>query len=184
MNSHQLVIRCDTANGYYKVGWAAELPLGRFKHIELLVETDNLSVLNSNNPQHVIYKKACDRVSELNLSLIIKEHEEKQALGWRDVALNLNDNTVQVLPDEFGCFNILATKTRYRLSKNSSQVWAVILSSEVVQIKARYPTRRMAELEYQIWKNHRLDKLSQYGGEIFQGALVVCCSGLWFIEES
>jgi len=181
MNSNQLVIRCDTTNGYYKVGWALELPLGRFKHIELLVETEELTILNSKNPHYAIYKKACIQTSELNYSLIHKEQQENQKIGWMQVELNLNDKSVKVIPDDFGCFNTLALKTRYRLSKNSSEVWAVVNNDKIVQIIARYPTKILPELEYQIWKHHHLDNLKPWGGVVHQGKLVVSFSGLWFV---
>jgi hypothetical protein len=181
MNSHQLVIRCDSTNGLYKVGWALELPLGRFQHIELLVETEDLIILNSNNPHYAIYKKACIRTSELNQSLILKEQQENQKLGWIQIELNLNDESVKIIPDDFGCFNTLALTTRYRLSKNSSEVWAVVNNGNIVQIIARYPTKKLPELEYQIWKHHHLDNLKQWDGVVNQGKLVVSFSGLWFV---
>ncbi len=184
MNSHQLVIRCDTANGYYKVGWSSELPLGRFQHIELVTESETLSVLNSKNPLYSMYVAACTRVSNLNASLIKTEKTDKNALGWLPVYLALNDDSVEVVPDEFGCFNAIALKTRYRLSKNSNEVWAVIHNSAVLQVESRYPRNKLAELQYQIWKHHKLDKLSEFGGEIVQGKLLVSFSGLWFVENN
>ncbi len=184
MNTHQLVIRCDTTNGYYKVGWASELPLGRFKHFELLLETENQAVLTPKNPDYSVYQDASNQVSELNQALILKETQEKKAVGWYFVPLNLNDTTVKILPDEFGCFNISASKTRYRLSKNSSEVWAVITENEILQVEARYPVQKLTQLKYQIWKNYKLDKLKQHGGIIKQGKLVVCFSGLWFVENT
>lgn len=180
MNTQQLVIRCDTSNSYYKVGWASELPLGRFQHIELLSESDTHITLTLSNP---VYKKACSKVSDLNKSLIVRERNDNRLLGWHSVGLNLDDTSIKVLADEFGCFNNLAAKTRYRLSKNCSQVWAVFKNNEVVQIEARYPERKMAEFEYQIWTNHQLNKLKQYGSDIKQGKLLVCFSGLWFSEQ-
>ncbi len=184
MNPHQLVIRCDTANGYYKVGWSSELPLGRFQHIELVTESETLSVLNSKNPLYPVYVAACSRVSDLNASLINTEKADKNALGWLSVCLDLNENSIEVLPDEFGCFNALALKTRYRLSKNSSEVWAVIHDRTVLQVESRYPRKKLAELQYQIWKHHQLEKLSQFGGEIAQGKLSVSFSGLWFVGNT
>jgi len=183
MNSYQLVIRCDTTNGYYKVGWTSELPLGRFEHIELLVETKNPITLNSKNPHFSIFAEACKRVSTLNKVLLTTEQERHESQGWRNVPLNLNDSTVQIKPDEFGCYNNLATKTRYRLSMNSSDVWAVIKNSEVIQVIARYPKNKIPELKYQIWKHTELDKLHQLGGDVVQGRLAVCNSGLWFIDN-
>ena len=38
-NSRQLVLRRDTATGLTLVGWDAELPLGRFEHLELICES-------------------------------------------------------------------------------------------------------------------------------------------------
>jgi len=181
VNSHQLVIRCDTTNGYYKVGWSSELPLGRFTHLELLLDSDQLFILNSSNS---IYKNACCRVLELNTPIILKEREDKLAMGWLDVALNLNDLGSGIEADDFGCFHNAATESRYRLSKNSSDVWVVINDTLVTQIEVRYPKRKMAELEYQIWKNQQLNKLQQFGGDIQQGRLAACHSGLWFIANN
>lgn len=183
MNSYQLVIRCDTTSGFYKVGWTSELPLGRFEHFELLIETENLTDLNPENPSYSIYIAACNRVSMLNSALIVKEREHNQSLGWRNVLLSLNDITVQILPDKFGCYSNLATKTRYRLSKNSRDVWAVIKDNEVLHIVTRYPFDKLPELKYQIWKYNQLDKLNQFGADVCQGRLVVCSSGLWFVES-
>jgi hypothetical protein len=187
VNTHQLVLRCDTTNGYYKVGWASDLPLGRFKHIELLLEVENLIALKVNNPtnQHfTTYIDACKRVSVLNQSLITQEQRNNQASGWFNVALNLSDQNDTVTADEFGCFNNIATKTRYRLSKNCRVVWAVVKESIVVQIEARYPDLKIDELKYQIWKQHKLGKLNESGGDIKEGKLLVCHSGLWFVAEN
>ena len=180
MNTHQLVIRCDTTNGYYKVGWTSELPLGRFTHRELLLESQTLFTFDASHP---IFEKTCSQISELNTPLIIKERDAKLALGWLPVSLNLHDNSSSVSPDEFGSFYNLATNIRYRLTKNSRDVWGVINGDLVLHVEARYPKRRMLELEYQIWKNHKLEILRQYNGVIEQGKLITCNSGLWFVVK-
>ncbi|MFV2059671.1 MAG: hypothetical protein ACC653_03245 [Gammaproteobacteria bacterium] len=183
MNTYQLVIRSDTANGYFKVGWASELPLGRFEHVELLLEVDNVFELKSKNHHSVTYLDACKRVSALNQSLIIKEQQANLASGWFNVLLNLNDGAIKITADELGCFNNLATETRYRLSKNCRVVWAMIYENTVQHIEARYPELNMGELKYQIWKHHKLEKLQSGNGELKQGKLIVSYSGLWFVAD-
>ncbi len=183
MNTHQLVIRCDTTNGYYQVGWASELPLGRFSHLELLLEVDKLFPLTSKNQYSSIYNTACKKVADLNQSLIKQEQKDKLASGWFQVSLNLNDNAIKIVTDEFGCFNNLATKARYRLSKNCRLVWVIVKEETVQQIEARYPEQQMEELQYQIWKHHKIEKLSIYSGKLLQGKLIVSFSGLWFVAE-
>lgn len=174
------MLRLDSATEFAVVGWAADLPPGRFIHIDTLCETDDCEPLSKQNPCFKQYTTACRRAQQINLPLLQKQEEIFLANGCLPVPMNLHDQNANVSPDDFGCYHVAAMQTMFKLTANIPSVWAVINTNTITHIQADQPPKSMEELEYQVWKHHCLNQLSQYPGEIHSGKLMVQESGLWF----
>jgi|GEM_PF-1927042 len=180
LNARQLVLRVDSATGFAKVGWSADLPIGRFIHIELIGETPDYGEICQSNPLFEDFQKACLRAREINHPLLAAQYRHFIAKGCLPIPLNLNDNDADVGPDAFGNFHEAAIGAMFRLTGNFATVWGVIKEQMVVQLHSCQPPKTMEELEYQVWKRYILSQLAQYPGEIKTGKLIVQESGLWF----
>lgn len=174
-----LVLRRDTATGLSKVGWAADMPLGRFEHIQSVCEVQDFPDTPS-HPQHQDYVAACRRARQLNAPLIEHKRRCLQESGCIPVPLDLDERNRRIEADAFGSYQYLAQQARYRLSANANEVWAVVAANRVIRVHSCNPPRRMEALEYQVWKNHCLAGLMALEGAVYRGRLRVCESGLWF----
>jgi hypothetical protein len=182
-NPNQLVLRRDTRTGIAHVGWAAELPLGRFSHIELIFEADDCAPITAVSAHFALHQQACQKARALNVPLLAAQRERLLALGWLPVPLDLNDPCAGAAHDALGCYKAAAMRALYRLTANLTAVWVVVDGNDITQVQAREPRRAMERLEFEVWKHHRLSELARSPGDIRQGCLVVEDSGLWFRAE-
>ena len=183
LNSQQLVLRLDSATGFAKVGWAADLPIGRFIHVELIGETDSCGPISKANPLYKAFYQACGRAREINQPLILAQQQSLQAKGCLSVPLDLNDDNIATGPDQFGDFREAAMAALFRLTANFTSVWAVVAEHTVSHVQSCRPPKKMEELQYQVWKHHTLNQMANYPGEIIAGKLIVQESGLWFCPQ-
>lgn len=183
VNPHQLVLRLDSATGFARVGWAVDLPVGRFIHVDLIAETPQCGPISPTHPLYEAFYRACRRARKINQPLITEQANQLRAQGYLPVPLDLNDTAAETGPDAFGCFREAAMATLFRLTGNYALVWAVVQQHTVVQLHSCRPPREMAELHYQVWKQYVLKQLAQYTGEITTGKLSVRESGLWFLPD-
>ncbi len=183
LNSQQLVLRVDSATGFAKVGWAADLPIGRFVHVELIGETPSCGPILQNNPLFEEFQQACRRARKMNQPLIAKQQHNLLAKGCIAVSLDLNDDSAVTEADEFGNFHQAAMAAMFRLTANFNLVWAVVNEQTVLQLQSCRPPKAMEELEYQVWKHYTLTQLGNYPGKIIAGKLIVQESGLWFCPQ-
>lgn len=102
------------------------------------------------------------------------------AKGCLQVPLDIDDGNTNTAADDFGCYQAAAMQTLFKLTANTTSIWAVVDDNVITHIRADQPPKPMQELEYQVWKHHTLNQLSQYRGEIRSGKLIVQESGLWF----
>ena len=176
-------MRVDSATGFARVGWAADLPVGRFIHIELVGESNCCGPISAASPLYQAFHQACRRAMEINQPLVAAQKRNLQAKGCLLVPLDLNDTNALTDPDDFGSFHEAAMGALFRLTANACSVWAVVNDQTVTQLHACRPPKTMQELEYQVWKQYVLNQLKQYPGEITTGRLVVQESGLWFCPQ-
>jgi hypothetical protein len=180
VNPHQLVLRLDSATGFARVGWAADLPIGRFRHVELIAETPQCGPISHSNPLFAVFSRACQRAVEMNQPLITAQKKRLLRQGYLPVPLDLNASDAPSGPDAFGSYHEAAMGALFRLTANVASAWAVVHQGCVTKLRACRPPREMEELEYQVWKHHIFNQLGQYPGKIITGKLIVRESGLWF----
>jgi hypothetical protein len=183
LNSQQLVLRLDSATGFAKVGWAVDLPIGRFIHVELIGEAPSCGQISQNSPLFEEFHQACKHARKMNQPLIAAQQRSLQAKGCLAVPLDLNDDKAVTEPDEFGNFHEAAMAAMFRLSANFTSVWAVVNEQTISQLHSCRPPKTMEELEYQVWKHYILNQLAQFPGQITAGKLIVQESGLWFCPQ-
>lgn len=183
LNSQQLVMRRDTDCDMVRVGWAVDLPLGRFEHMELLAESAQCLILNQENPLFPIYHSACEKARKLNTLYLQQQAERLRHDGW----LPIDSRNLQPTPsidsnhsDEVGSFRTVAMQLLYSLTGNYPWVWCVTQDNTIVRVQSRKAPKPMEELEQQVWKHHTLNRLNKMQGETISGRLVVDESGLWF----
>lgn len=185
VNPQQLVLRFDSATGFAKVGWAADLPVGRFVHIDIIGEAQNCEAfihgdLPRGHPLYEAFRRACRRAREINKPLIAQQQEIYISKGFYPVPLDLKDPNATTVPDVFGIYQEAAMRALFRLTANFAMAWAVIDRQIISFLCSCRPPKPMQELEFQVWKHHTLSHLSQLPGEIMAGELIVQESGLWF----
>ena len=183
VNAHQLVLRRDSATGWARVDWASHIPLGRFIHIDVICDAQTIAPISKDSPLFASYERACQRARSLNVLLLQEQYQKNRTQNWLVVPLDLNDETVNTQPDEFGNYQAVATQAFYRLGRNAAEVWAVVNHETVSQVCSRWPSRPLQPLEYQVWKHHCLERLGQHPGETIEGRLVVQESGLWLAPD-
>ncbi|WP_455205514.1 hypothetical protein [Kaarinaea lacus] len=182
-NANQLVLRLDSATGFATVGWATELPQGRFIHLELIGEAEDCTPIDNGNPMFELYQRACLRACGINQALIDKQQQYYRAKGCLRVPLDLHNRNGSSSADEFGCYRAAAMQSLFRLTGNFTAVWVVIQAATIVRLCSRQPPKPMETLEFQVWKHHILKQLAQTPGEIKTGNLLVQESGLWFCPD-
>jgi len=188
VNQRQLVLRVDSATGYAKVGWAVDLPAGRFVHVEVIGEAQSCEAvthdgLPHDSPLYENFLSACSRARNINRPLINEQKKANLAKGFLPVPLDLNDSKANTAPDIFGSYQEAAMSALFRLTSNFALAWAVINRQTVFHLRSCRPPQPMEELQFQVWKRHTLNALSQFPGEIIAGNLIIQESGLWFCPQ-
>lgn len=173
-----------------KVGWAVDMPLGRFEHVELLAECEHclpLQSLNRGDPLFDVYQSACQRVRQLNQALLQQQRQQLIEVGWMPVdsgqlaqldGLNFNQS------DDFGSQQASAMQLLFALTANHPFVWCVEQNDRIVYVQSMQPPKEMEELERQVWKHHLLSQLSKMPGRLLIGKLLIKESGLWFCADT
>lgn len=188
-NLQQLVLRRDTVDHLTKVGWAIDMPLGRFEHIALLAESETcpmLQALPDEHPLSPIYHEACRRAQHINRQCITQQQLELVQTGWKLIqgcylpqlkGVNFDQ------ADEFGSLRYAAMKMLYQLTANHPWVWCIEHDNHIVQVQSKQVPKKMEELESQIWLHHTISQLEKMPGRLLDGKLVVKESGLWFSDD-
>jgi len=175
--ANRIVMRRDTATGLVMAGYATEMPLERFEHLEDLCVTDDGAPLRAGNPCYEEYESACQRAYAANTPLIQRRAEQARGRGWIKVPLELSGDDA---PDRFGSYRAAAMRALFNLCANVVDVWAVVDKNVVTHLQPRQPPRPMEALEHAVWKRYWLRKLGSYPGRVQEGRLVIDESGLWF----
>ena len=175
-----LVLRRDTATGFYAVGWDSDMPIGRFAHIEVICETTSSEPIGPTHELHDAYTAACQKACVLNAPLLEKQIQQAINKGWLAVPLDLHQSTQSNDADVFGSQQVYAMQTRHRLCGNQPQVWCVLTAGVVVDVRACEPPRRMEPVEFHVWQHQQHQQMQAYGNEIRRGHLIAQESGLWF----
>lgn len=181
-NSNLLVLCHDTATGFAQIGWAADLPPGRFIHLAVICESAERHPLTPRSPHFQAYQTACAKARELNQAELLNQVKANTQQGRLPVPLSLAAGE-NLGADEFGSSLQAAMRTLHRLTGNCQAAWAVVMEQEIIHVRSRRPDKPFNELEYQVWKHHTLSQLENYHGEIIAGRLLVQESGLWFEPE-
>jgi len=185
-NPQQLVMRRDSSDAMVKVGWAVEMPLGRFEHLQLLAECDHCEPMHPQHQLFDIYRRACQHARRSNIAMLERQRQQLTDSGWlpiiRQRLPQLQDLSCQQ-EDEFGSLRLAAMQTLFQLSANHPFVWCVLDNGCIVFVQSSLPPKSMDELESQVWKHHCLSRMQQMPGQLLSGKLVVKESGLWFIDE-
>ena len=175
-----LVLRRDTATGFYAVGWDSDMPIGRFAHIEVICETASSEPIGPTHELHDAYTTACQKACAFNAPLLEEQCQHATARGWLPVPLDLHRSTQIIGADVFGSQQVCAMQTRHRLCGNQPQVWCVLAAGVVVDVRACEPPRRMEPVEFHVWQHQQRQQMQTYGDEIRRGQLIAQESGLWF----
>lgn len=184
-NPRQRVLRRDTATGMTLAGWDDDLPIGRFEHLALI---DEVAIGDVPAPalaqDHSPFACAVQRAREANAQRIVELQAEHAARGHRRVPFTLGHPDVNPCADEFGRYSDAAMQLGYALSGHQKQVWVVEQQQQLVHVRARFPQKRLDELTLQVWYYQQLHQLQQFKGQILEGQLLVCDSGLWFVHHT
>jgi len=183
-NAQQLVLRRDSSDSLIKVGWATEMPLGRFEHLALIAECTNCEPLHTEHPLFPAYQSACRQARESNQRVLQQQQQQLHQSGWQ----RLDAAYLTQLPiaesdvcDDFGSLREHAMKLLFLLTANYPFVWCVEQDSHIVYVQSKKVPAKLQELEAQVWTHHRLSLLQQMPGHVSDGRLVVKESGLWFL---
>lgn len=178
-NPRQLVLRRDKATGLTLVGWDVDLPPGRFEHLALICEPVHSSLQDMDSEEHAAYQSAMRHAQQANISLVEQRVSTNQSRGWYAVPFELAKKRDSMVADEVGNYAAAAMQLHFQLSGHCKRVWAVIRDGKVVHVRARYPKQALDELTEQVWYFRQLQELQAIEGELLQGVLIVCLSGLW-----
>jgi hypothetical protein len=182
-NPRQLVLRRDTATGLTLVGWAADLPVGRFQHLELIGELADNILPDSKSACYDAWQTALHHARQANRLVLAKQVRQHQAKGWYLVPFELAQDRQAMHSDSVGNYAAAAMQLHYQLTHNRKQAWVNIQGGTVVHVRARYPKKALDELTYQVWYNVQLQQLNLMEGSILEGNLISCESGLWFAAK-
>ena len=181
--THQLVMRRDTRNGLVCVGWARDMPLERYEHLSLIVESNQAAPLLAGTDYFADYESACHEARTLNQAILSRQAEQHSRDGWLVVPLNLRSDTSLYIPDSVGSYQQVAMQALHRLTRNVTEVWAACDGSQVRDVCARTPPRPMEAVEFQVWRQQVLKHLLEQSASVYSGKLMVTHSGLWFKPE-
>lgn len=183
-NPWQLVLRRDMATGLMLVGWSDDLPLGRFEHLSLICETVSAVLPAKDSEQYIFYQAAMETARNSNFKVIEQQSEDNRQRGWYEVPFALIDNISGMPPDDIGSYAAAAIKLQYQLAGHCRQVWATALEGKIIHVRARYPKKELDALTAQVWYFRQLDELQAFSGQLLEGTLVACESGLWLNTDS
>jgi len=93
-----------------QVGWADDLPMGRFEHIRLICETGDHALPNADNPHFPAYHLACQAAREANAELIQQQIRRNLDQGWVLVPFGLAPGETRLAADEFGNYAAAASQ--------------------------------------------------------------------------
>lgn len=179
-NPRQLVMRRDTATGLTLVGWATDLPVGRFEHLALIGESAHNHLPDSGSEYFDAWQSALHTARQANMYLLEQQVLQHQARGWYHVPFELAQDQAAMMADSVGNYAGAAVQLLYQLTRHRKQAWAVIRQATVVHVRARYPRKTLDELTYQVWYHQQHQQLTELGGTLLEGELIICESGLWF----
>jgi hypothetical protein len=179
-NPRQLVLRHDTATGLTLVGWEEDLPIGRFKHLELICELSKNILPAPDSKDYDAWQSALDHARQANQLMLQEQVQHHQSKGWLQVPFELAQQKETMMADRVGNYAAAATQLQYQLSQNQKQVWAVIQQGTIMHVRSRYPQKDLDELTYQVWIHRQLHQLKEMSGILLEGQLMICESGLWF----
>lgn len=180
--THQLVMRRDTRSGLVCVGWARDMPLERYQHITLIVETPRAEPLHPAAECYPLYENACQQARALNHDTLAQQRSRHIHDGWLQVPLELRA-TQDSEPDNVGSYQQAAMQALHRLTRNVTEVWAAIDGAHVIDLSARIPPRPMQAVEFHVWRQQVIQRLHTGGETVLPGKLIVTHSGLWFRPE-
>lgn len=178
-NSRQLVIRRDSATGLMLVGWASDLPIGRFEHIQLIGESAGHTLPEPDGVLFEEYQFALELARQANAQSLAAQVQLHQSQGWLQVPFALVNDSQAMHADSVGVFTAAAMQLHFRLAQNCKQAWAVLTDDKIVHIRARFPQQQLDELTFQVWYHQQLAQLNAMGDNILEGTLIVSGSGLW-----
>lgn len=179
-NPRQLVLRRDTATGLTLVGWATDLPVGRFEHLELICESASSILPECDSEYYASYQSALDLARQANNLILEQQVRLNQSQGWYRVPFALAHDQQTMRADSFGNYAAAAMQLHYQLTQKCKQAWALLQRGTVVHVRARFPKKTLDVLTYQVWYHKQLHELSKMGGTLMEGTLIICESGLWF----
>ena len=179
-NSRQLVLRRDTATGLTLVGWATNLPLGRFVHLELICESAKNILPDSDSEYFGSYQSALQHAHQANNLMLEQQVRYNQTKGWYRVPFDLAHDQQEMKADSVGNYAAAAMHLHYQLTRNRKQAWVIIRHGTVVHVRARYPKKQLDEFTYQVWYHKQQHELNKMSGTLLEGNLMICESGLWF----
>ena len=179
-NLRQLVLRRDTATGMTLVGWEEDLPVGRFEHLKLVCESASNILPARESEAYAAYQSAISFARTENIRMLVQQSLHHQAEGWYRVPFDLAHNQHAMRPDSIGNYAAAAMQLQFQLTRNCKQAWAIALRGTITHVRARYPKKQLDELTYQVWYHSQLHQLNQLDGDLLEGSLMICESGLWF----
>lgn len=179
-NPRQLVMRRDTATGLTLVGWAADLPIGRFEHLKLIGDAVGNALPEPGDEYYETYQSALENARQANTQCLEQQVQLLQSKGWLRVPFELANAKHAVQTDTVGTYTAAALRLHFQLTHNCKQAWAILQEGTVAHVRARHPRYALDELTYQVWYHQQLQQLKQMGGILTEGELKVCESGLWF----
>lgn len=179
-NPRQLVLRRDTATGLTLVGWASDLPVGRFQHLQLISESDNNFLPDIESAEYGIYQSALEQARQANSRMLQQQVRSNQTKGWYLVPFELAGDRQAMQSDSIGNYAAAAMQLHYQLTCHCKQAWTIIRDGAIVHVRARYPRKMLDELTYQVWYHKQRFELNKIQGALLEGELMICESGLWF----
>lgn len=179
-NPRQLVLRRDTATGLTLVGWATDLPVGRFEHLALIGESTKHILPVRESEYYDAWQSALDQARQANNLMLAQQVRINQSKGWYLVPFELAHNRVAMKADSVGNYAAAAMLLHFQLTQNRKQAWVIVQRGAVMHVRARYPKRELDEFTYQVWYHKQQHELRNLGGSLLEGNLIVCESGLWF----
>jgi len=178
-----MVLRRDTATGLTLVGWEADLPVGRFLHLELVFESAKSILPEHGSEDYAAWQSALNQARQANQPILEQQVRHNLAMGWYFVPFELALNHQAIEADSVGNYAAAAMQLHYQLTKNCKHAWVIIQSETIEHVRARYPKKILDELTYQVWYHQQLTQLNKMGGTLLEGRLNICESGLWFAVE-
>ena len=178
--THQLVMRRDTRTGLVCIGWARDMPLERYEHLSLIIESNRAAPLLADTDYYAHYVSACNEARALNQAILARQSAQYARDGWLVVPLDLRAEEAACEPDSVGSYQQAAMQALHRLTRNVTEVWAACDGGQVRDVCACSPPRPMEAVEFQVWRQQMHRRLHEQSARVYSGKLMVTHSGLWF----